>query len=99
MAQAGFPILTEHCGLHLHFEQKVTQMRGDLEKGSDPMGIARKARNFLRIWLIEHIRHEDKEYVVQVKNILNRQQSWIDSTLRRIFGSDKSKADYQNNQA
>ena len=99
MLKAGYCEYGSHSQLHRRFEHKVSAMLNDYVSGSDPFGIARKARNFLHIWLIEHIRHEDKEYAVAVMKIMHRQQGWIDTTLRRIFGQPKGAGDYQNNQA
>jgi hemerythrin len=37
-------------------------------------------------WLIQHIKQEDVDYVPVVKKVLNKEKSWIDGALKRIFG-------------
>ncbi len=37
-----------------------------------------------------YIRHEDVDYVPVVKKVLKREENWINSALKRIFGNNTS---------
>ncbi|WP_430459542.1 bacteriohemerythrin [Thalassolituus sp. LLYu03] len=87
MEQAGYPLQKSHQLVHRRFEDKVANMVEELTNGRDPFGIARRARNSLMVWLIQHIRHEDQDYVAVVKKVVLKEQGWISGALKRIFGS------------
>lgn len=87
MEQAGYPLLKSHQLVHRRFEDKVGNMYKELTNGRDPFSIARRARNSLMVWLMQHIRHEDQDYVALVKKVVLKEQSWISGALGRIFGS------------
>lgn len=87
MEQAGYPLLKSHQLVHRRFEDKVGNMYEELTNGRDPFGVARRARNSLMVWLIQHIRHEDQDYVSLVKKVVLKEQGWISGALSRIFGS------------
>lgn len=48
------------------------------------MRIARDIRNFIGLWLINHIKREDKHYVPYVKKKLDR--SFAKRMISKIFG-------------
>lgn len=86
MAQAGFAQRIEHEAIHRHFESRVAQFQFELDSGRDAMGIARRARNTLKVWLIEHIKHEDAAYVASVDKWLKKENGWIRTAIKSIFG-------------
>ena len=86
MNQAGYVLLDAHQQVHRRFEGKVNKMEQSLLNGQDPFGIARRVRTSLMAWLIQHIKQEDVDYVPVVKKVLNKEKSWIDGALKRIFG-------------
>lgn len=90
MQKAGYELLEAHQAVHRRFEEKVVRMQEELQSGREPFGIARRVRTALLAWLIQHIRHEDVDYVPLVKKSLKSNESWIESTLTRIFGSSSA---------
>lgn len=86
MNQAGYVLLEAHQKVHRRFEDKISKLEESLVSGQDPFGVARRVRTSLMAWLIQHIKHEDVDYVPVVKKILNKEQSWINSALKRVFG-------------
>ena len=86
MEQAGYVLLDAHQQVHRRFEDKVNKLEASLLNGQDPFGVARRVRNSLMSWLIQHIKHEDVDYVPVVKKVVNKKQSWINSALKRVFG-------------
>lgn len=83
-------MLEAHQAVHRRFEEKVVRMQEELQSGREPFGIARRVRTALLAWLIQHIRHEDVDYVPLVKKSLKSHESWINSTLAKIFGSSST---------
>lgn len=92
MAQAQYVLHTAHQAVHRRFEEKILGMQDELRNGRDPFGVARRLRTWLMTWLIQHIRHEDVDYVPAVKKVLKREEGWINSALKRIFGSSTTNA-------
>lgn len=87
MEKAGYPLLPGHIDVHRRFSGKVLEFESLLNQGHDPLGVARRVRTELMRWLIEHIRHEDRNYSEQVHRYLKQETSWVGSALKRIFGS------------
>lgn len=86
MNQAGYVLLEAHQQVHRRFEDKIKKLEDSLLNGQDPFGVARRIRTSLMAWLIQHIKHEDVDYVPVVKKVLNKKQGWINAALDRIFG-------------
>lgn len=87
MEKAGYGLLKPHHLLHQRFEDKVIHMTDDLTSGSDPFSVAIRARHSLKTWLIQHISHEDQDYVEVVTKALQKEQGWVAGALKKIFGS------------
>lgn len=87
LEQSGYSLVDSHKQVHRRFEEKVENMMSELSSGHDPMGVARRAKNTMKVWLIQHIKHEDRDYLPVVKKTINKNQNWINSSLKRIFGS------------
>ncbi|SRR5690554_917167 len=90
MQQAGYILCAAHQAIHRRFEERIINVQADLESGKDPFSVARRVRTWLMTWLIQHIHHEDVDYVPYVKKILKKEQSWISSTLKKVFGDTPS---------
>lgn len=90
LQQSGYVLYEAHQTVHRRFEEKVKQIQEDLIAGRDPFTIARKVRTWLMTWLIQHIKHEDTDYVPYVKKILKQKESWINSALKSIFGKSNA---------
>src|SRR5690606_7427351 len=90
MQKAVYELMEANQALNRRFEEKVVRMQEELQSGREPFGIARRERTALLAWLTQHIRHEDVDYVPLVKKSLKSHESWIESTLTRIFGSSSA---------
>lgn len=90
MKQAGYMLLEPHQKVHRRFEDKMNKLEASLSDGQDPFGVARRIRTSLMAWLIQHIKQEDIDYVPVVKKALHKEQNWIGSALKRIFGQTES---------
>ncbi|MCY0966609.1 bacteriohemerythrin [Parathalassolituus penaei] len=89
MEKAGYPLLEPHIQVHHRFCSRVDELNELLRTGSDPFGVARKTRNDLTRWLIEHIKQEDHNYAALVRKALRQESSWVSGALRKIFGTDQ----------
>ncbi|WP_221794821.1 bacteriohemerythrin [Oceanobacter mangrovi] len=88
MERAGYPLLDAHLVVHQRFRAKVNDFEYALRSGDDPIGVARKIRNELTRWLIQHIQHEDQNYAAVVRKALKKESSWVSAALTRIFGTE-----------
>lgn len=88
--KAGYVLCDAHQKVHRRFEAKIDDFEHQIRNGADPLSVARRIRNALMTWLIQHIKHEDTDYVPVVKKYLNKETSWIGGTLKRIFGNTES---------
>lgn len=88
LERAGYVLLDAHQAVHRRFEEKVRKVQEDLADGRDPFVVARKVRTWLMTWLIQHIKHEDIDYVPMVKKFLRKKErtSWIGGAIKSIFG-------------
>ena len=84
MRQADYPMLDAHAQLHQTFKARAEGYLEQLDNGQDPMRVARDIRNFIGLWLINHIKREDKHYVPYVKKKLDR--SFAKRMISKIFG-------------
>ena len=69
MEEAGYEFLIIHQNTHKVFCERIDQFRERFENGED---IAGPLAELLRIWLIRHIKSDDKSYVARVKERLPR---------------------------
>lgn len=84
MEQAGYPMLEAHRATHESFKARAQDLLKKLEDGEAPAKVAAKARIFIGLWLISHVKHEDQDYVPYVKKLARK--SLMSSLLDRLFG-------------
>lgn len=81
MEQANYKYLKAHIKIHDSFRQRVEGLRHRFELGED---VSLILKSELKIWLVNHIKVDDKFYVPSVENNVN--PGWIAKTLKLIFG-------------
>lgn len=84
MKQAGYPMLEAHAQVHESFKERAHGYIRQLDEGQDPMRVARDIRTHIGLWLINHIKREDRHYVPYVKKKLDR--GFASRMISRIFG-------------
>src|SRR5699024_11853262 len=91
MRSAGYPVLDAHHQVHESFRKRALNYKSRLEKGENPLVIAREARTDIGLWLMNHIRREDKHYVPYVQKFLNKQdKGTVRQAVARFFGRKQS---------
>lgn len=60
MAKAGFPELNQHKKIHKDLVAKVLDVQKKLNSGQAVVGV--DLLNFLKSWLVDHIKGQDKKY-------------------------------------
>lgn len=89
--EAGYPFLKGHQKVHGLFTRRVADFMERFEKGED---ISKNLHSLLVSWLLNHIKHDDADYVESVKRYL-QQHSYMDKKkgfLSRLFDSPKEPA-------
>ncbi|OIR19668.1 bacteriohemerythrin [mine drainage metagenome] len=85
--KAGYPYLKAHRRIHEIFMKKIADIRGRASRGEN---VAPELLNLLKGWLTSHIKGEDRDYIESVKVITDSSDaevsSWLNSTLKKIFG-------------
>ena len=84
MEQAGYPMFEAHRQVHDAFRQRANEYLDKVTTGIDPLKVARDMRTDVGLWLINHIKHEDKHYVALVKKNLDR--GFASGMLGKFFG-------------
>lgn len=85
LERAGYQFLKAHKRIHEIFMKKVAAIRDRAHQGEN---VAPDLLRLLKLWLTSHIKGEDRDYVESVKAITDSSAhaSWLDSTLKSIFG-------------
>lgn len=63
--QVGYQYLSSHCALHSMFVKRLTEYRQKFEMGT---AIENDLYRLLSKWLINHIQHDDQDYVDSVRD-------------------------------
>lgn len=84
MEKAGYPLFDAHRQVHKAFRERVMAWSDKLDQGADPLRIAREVRTDIGLWLINHIKREDKHYAPYVKKVMD--QGLFTRLTRKIFG-------------
>ncbi|THG77601.1 bacteriohemerythrin [Pseudomonas sp. A-1] len=69
MAKARYPMLDAHHKVHESFKSRANKYLRQLEAGCDPLKLAEQVRIFIGLWLINHVKQEDRDYVPYVQKI------------------------------
>lgn len=91
--EAGYMFAAPHKQGHDEFVKRVIQYKERHDSGEI---IASELYNMLCIWLVRHIQRDDRDYVANVKEnmqkILNNKNegSWFSRTLSVFFNHDKT---------
>lgn len=83
MKQAGYPMLEAHQQVHEAFKNRAYGYLEKINQGADPMKVARDIRTDIGLWLINHIKREDKHYAPYVKKSLDK--GFVSKMLGRFF--------------
>ncbi|MEK7434466.1 MAG: bacteriohemerythrin [Cyanobacteriota bacterium] len=84
LEKANYSFLDAHKKIHNSFIAKVTNYHERFIKGED---ISSELLSALKMWLISHIKKEDKDYASSVSKDLNKKTGgWFSSAIRKFFG-------------
>ncbi len=81
MAQYDYPYLEAHRKVHEAFAVRVLNYQKRMQAGED---VSRRLLSDLRIWLTNHIKRDDKDYVSVCMQV---DAGWLTRTLNRFFGT------------
>jgi hemerythrin len=84
--KANYPFLKAHQRVHEIFMKRVSTFRDRATKGEN---VAPELLSMLNVWLANHIKGDDRDYVESVKKITGddkEHQGWLGATLKRFFG-------------
>lgn len=84
MAKANYPMLDAHRVVHETFKQRADGYLEKLNQGADPLKVAREVRVDIGLWLINHIKREDRHYAPYVKGSLEK--GFVSRMLGKFFG-------------
>ncbi|MDR2871686.1 MAG: bacteriohemerythrin [Xanthomonadaceae bacterium] len=88
LEEAGYNFLAAHRRVHELFTRRVAEYKHRFEAGED---VGADVHQMLSSWLINHIKHDDADYVsavrVQINDTLNEKKNtgWLKRTLGRFF--------------
>jgi hemerythrin len=85
---AGYPFLKAHRRVHEIFTKRVVQFQERAKAGEN---VAPELLSMLKVWLINHIKGDDNDYVEVVKKSLGNQEQAeksgsLGARLKRFFG-------------
>ncbi len=83
MENAGYPMLDPHHQVHEAFKARAQAYNARLAKGEDTFRLAREVRTDIALWLMNHIKKDDKHYVPFVKKSL--EGSFVSRMLKKFF--------------
>lgn len=88
--KSGYPFLKAHKRVHEIFTKRVGEFLQRAEKGED---VAPEILSMLKIWLINHIKGDDADYVYYVVKNLGIEAKadaptggWLGSALKKFIG-------------
>lgn len=84
MKDAGYPMLEAHHSVHEEFKKRMHSYEARMKGGEDTIKLAREVRLDIAMWLMNHIKREDKHYAPYVKKKLN--QGFVKTMLGKFFG-------------
>ncbi len=84
MLEADYPELEEHRRVHESFKARANKYVRRLENNTDPFKVAEQVRIYLGLWLISHVKQDDRDYVPYVKKIIKNKRR-LSIPLARFF--------------
>ncbi|MBU0690026.1 MAG: bacteriohemerythrin [Gammaproteobacteria bacterium] len=88
--KANYPFYKAHKRVHEIFTKRVGEFQQRAAKGEN---VAPELLSMLKIWLVNHIKGDDADYVEAVVNSLgveikksDTSGGWLGNTLKKIFG-------------
>ena len=84
--EAGYPYIKAHRRLHVQFAKRLTDFQTRFAEGEDISG---ELEGFLTSWLLDHLKHDDSDYVALAKEHLQAHpdlQKENKGILARLFG-------------
>ena len=72
MTEAGYPMTIPHGKIHEAFKQRAMEYERKIDTEANPIKLAREIRTDIALWLINHIKREDKHYVKDVLAYLKK---------------------------
>jgi len=72
MEEAGYPMAASHKKIHDAFKERALSYEQKINNESNPKKLAREIRIDIGLWLINHIKREDRHYVNDVKAYLKK---------------------------
>lgn len=73
--EAGYPFIKAHQKVHGLFVRRVADFQARFDSGED---IAASLHSLLINWLLNHIKHDDADYVESVKKYLHQQHDYVE---------------------
>lgn len=83
MEKAGYPLLQAHHRVHERFKERAYSYGKRFTDGEDPIELAREVRTDIGLWLMNHIKLDDKHYVADVKRSI--EGGFVTRMLSRFF--------------
>ncbi len=88
MTRAEYPFFKAHKRIHEIFTKRVGEFQ---QRAANGENVAPEILSMLKIWLINHIKGDDADYVASVKKSLNLEDkaehgNWLNNALKRFFG-------------
>lgn len=85
MEQANYPLLTAHHKIHESFKERAFKYVDKLNAGEDPFKVAEQVKIYIGLWLMSHVKNDDRDYVPYVKKIVGKGSGGFGSLLKRFF--------------
>lgn len=85
MERAGYPDLAAHREVHNKFKERANKYVTRLENNTDPLKLGEQVRVFLGLWLISHVKKDDKDYAPIVRKSLKGKRPLIPAALAKLF--------------
>lgn len=89
LIKADYPFFKAHKRVHEVFTKRIAQFQTRSNSGEN---VAPEVLSLLKIWLINHIKGDDRDYAAIVKKTMglqateDKEQVWVVSLLKKIFG-------------
>ncbi|OIR09700.1 bacteriohemerythrin [mine drainage metagenome] len=84
--EVGYPYINAHRRLHVQFAKRLTGFQARFAEGEDITG---ELESFLTSWLLDHLKHDDTDYVELAKEHLQAHpdlQKENKGIFARLFG-------------